>query len=53
VLGLCGPERKTMTKPDTDRRPVLRGRPKNPESIRHDADVPRLKGCPDCGGRWP
>ena len=51
VLGLCGPERKTMTKPDTDRRPVLRGRPKNPESVRHDADVPRLKGCPDCGGR--
>lgn len=40
-----------MTEQNTDRRPVLRGRPEIPESIQYDADVPRLKGCPDCGGR--
>lgn len=40
-----------MTAHATDRRTVLRGRPANPESIHPCADVVRLKGCPDCGGR--
>ena len=34
-----------------DRKPVRRGRPAKPVGIHYDADVPRLKGCPDCGGR--
>lgn len=40
-----------MSASSMDRRVVRRGRPENPEPIQYGADVPILKGCPDCGGR--
>jgi len=41
----------TMDSKAADRRPVRRGRPEEPQSLRSTEDVTRLKGCPDCAGR--